>query len=126
MSRILVIDDSRMMRLYLRRALERAGHDVVEWMPLSAMEIPDKVAELAPDLVLCDYQMEGANGATVARMVRRMDPDLPVLVLTAFHEDQMEANLLRLGVRRVLGKPILHEDLAEAVAESLRPAAQPI
>ncbi|GLH69702.1 hypothetical protein GETHPA_12350 [Geothrix rubra] len=125
MSKILVIDDSRMMRLYLRRALEKAGHDVVEWMPLSAMEIPAKVAELAPDLVLCDYQMDGANGATVARMVRRTDPDLPVLVLTAFHEDQMEANLLRLGVRRVLDKPILHGDLAEAVAEALGSVGQP-
>ncbi|HEX9011470.1 MAG TPA: response regulator [Holophagaceae bacterium] len=125
MPKILVIDDSRMMRLYLRRALEKAGHEVVDWRPLSAMEIPDKVAELAPDLVLCDYQMEGANGATVARMVRRADPELPVLVLTAFHEDQMEANLLRLGVRRVLDKPILHEDLAEAVAAALQPAGQP-
>lgn len=125
MPKILVIDDSRMMRLYLRRALEKAGHEVVDWRPLSAMEIPDKVVELAPDLVLCDYQMEGANGATVARMVRRADPELPVLVLTAFHEDQMEANLLRLGVRRVLDKPILHEDLAEAVAAALQPAGQP-
>ncbi len=122
MPKILVIDDSRMMRLYLRRALEKAGHDVVEWTPLSAMEIPDRVAELAPDLVLCDYQMDGANGDTVARMVRRADPGLPMLVLTAFHGDQMEANLLRLGVRRVLDKPILHEDLALAVAEALRPA----
>lgn len=119
MAKILVIDDSRMMRLYLRRALERARHAVVEWTPGSAMEIPDKVAEVEPDLVLCDYQMEGANGATVARMVRRTDPDLPLLVLTAFHEDQMVANLLRLGVYRVLGKPILHADLAEAVAEAL-------
>lgn len=123
MSKILVIDDSRMMRLYLRRALEKAGHAVVEWMPVSAMEIPEKVAELAPDLVLCDYQMAGANGATVARMVRRTDPNLPVLVLSAFLEEQMEANLLRLGVRRVLGKPILHEALAEAVAEALQPVA---
>lgn len=113
-----------MMRLYVRRALEKAGHTVVDWMPASAMEIPDKVAELSPDLVVCDYQMDGANGATVARMVRRSDPNLPILVLTAFHEDQMEANLLRLGVRRVLDKPIPHEELAAAVAEALRPVSQ--
>jgi DNA-binding NarL/FixJ family response regulator len=123
-SKILVIDDSRMMRLYLRRALEKAGHAVEEWMPLSAMEIPDKITELAPDLVLCDYQMDGANGATVARMVRRVDPELPILVLTAFHEDQMEINLLRLGVRRVLNKPILHSDLTQAVDEALQGTGQ--
>jgi len=110
------------MRLYLRRCLEKAGHEVEEWMPASAMEIQGKVAELMPDLVLCDYQMAGANGVTVARMVRKADPDLPVLVLTAFHEEQMEANLLRLGVRRVLAKPIHHEDLARAVGEALQGA----
>lgn len=111
-----------MMRLYLRRCLEKAGHAVSEWAPGSAMEIPDRIAELTPELVLCDYQMAGANGATVARMVRKADPALPMLVITAFHEDQMEANLLRLGVRRVMDKPIRHEDLNEAVAEALKPA----
>jgi CheY-like chemotaxis protein len=88
------------------------------------MEIPYKVAELAPDLVLSDYQMTGANGATVARMVRQADPNLPMLVLTAFHEDQMEANLLRLGVRRVLAKPIHHEALVQAVEDALQAAQQ--
>ncbi len=122
MSKLLIIDDCRMMRLYLRRCLEKAGHDVAEWVPGSAMEIPERIAELSPDLVLCDYQMAGANGATVARMVRRADPELPMLVITSFQEDQMEANLLRLGVRRVLGKPIRHEDLLQAVQEALRPA----
>jgi CheY-like chemotaxis protein len=111
-----------MMRLYLRRCLEKAGHEVEEWVPQSAMEIPDKITAAAPDLVLCDYQMAGANGVTVARMVRKANPHLPMLVLTAFHADEMEANLLRLGVRRVLAKPIHHEDLAQAVAEALQEA----
>lgn len=108
-----------MMRLYLRRCLEKAGHEVEDWVPLSAMEIPERVKEIGPDLVLCDYQMAGANGATVARMVRKLDTGLPMLVLTAFHEEQMEANLLRLGVQRVLAKPILHGDLIQAVEEAL-------
>ncbi len=110
------------MRLYLRRCLEKAGHEVEEWVPPSAMEIPDKIAAAAPDLVLCDYQMAGANGATVARMVRKANPHLPMLVLTAFHAGEMEANLLRLGVRQVLAKPIHHVALVQAVAEALQDA----
>ena len=121
MAKILVIDDCRMMRLYLRRCLEKAGHEVEEWAPGSAMEILELVAGLKPDLVLCDYLMAGANGATVARMVRKADPEVPLLVITAFQEDQMASHLLRLGVRRVLDKPIRHEDLAQAVEEALKP-----
>ena len=124
MPRVLVIDDCRMMRFYLRKCLEKAGHEVEEWVPESAMDIPGKVSQLGPDLVLCDYQMAGANGATVARMVRKVDPRVPMLVLTAFHERQMEANLLRLGVRRVLDKPIHHEALAQAVDDALQAVGQ--
>lgn len=123
MARILIIDDCRMMRLYFRRCLEGSGHAVEEWTPGSAMEVPDRLAEARPDLVLCDYQMTGANGATVARMVRRVDPDLPMVVVTAFHEPQMEAHLRRLGVQKVLAKPIRPEDLVGAVEGALRQTA---
>lgn len=124
MPKILVMDDSRMMSLYLRRCLEKAGHQVVEWTPASAAEIAAMVANLAPDLVLTDYFMQGSNGATVTRMVKQAFPAMPMLVLTAFREPEMEATLLRLGVHHVLDKPIPEGLLNLAVAEALAEAAE--
>jgi two-component system C4-dicarboxylate transport response regulator DctD len=115
----MVIEDSSMMRIYLRRCLEKGGYEVEEWMPLSAMEVPEKIAEALPDLILTDYSMAGCNGTTVARMAHKANPNLPVIVLTAFMNEDMEANLLRLGVNRVLTKPITPEDLLLAVQEGL-------
>ena len=112
-----MIDDSQMMRVYLRRCLEKGGFEVEEWVPLSAMEIPDKITESAPDLLLTDYSMTGCNGSTVARMAQKTSPDLPIMVLTAFMNEDMESNLVRLGVKRVLTKPITSEDLLKAVQE---------
>ncbi|MBI1753911.1 MAG: response regulator [Acidobacteria bacterium] len=124
MTRVLVIDDSQMMRLYLRRCLEKGGYEVEDWMPLSAMEIPDRLRDWAPDLLLTDYAMAGCNGATVVRMAQRVAPDLPVVVLTAFTDEDLESQLARLGVCAVLHKPIAPEQLISVIQEVLERSAQ--
>jgi serine/threonine-protein kinase len=117
--KILVIDDSKMMRLYLRRFLEKAGYEVEEWVPLSPMEVPDYVKTSAPDLILSDYRMPGCNGASLASMVQKADLKIPVLMITSFRDEQMEANLHNLGVRQVLSKPIGSNALFWAVKNAL-------
>lgn len=124
MTRVLIIDDSQMMRLYLRRCLEKGGYEVEDWMPLSAMEIPDRLRDSAPDLILTDYAMTGCNGATVARMAQKVSPELPVVVLTAFTDEDMESQLAKLGVRAVLHKPIAPEQLIPAIQEVLERCGQ--
>ena len=108
-----------MMRVYLRRCLEKGGYEVEEWVPLSAMEVPDYVKGSAPALIISDYQMPGCNGASLARMVQKADPNLPVLVITAFRDPEMEANLRKFGVKAVLSKPIDPEALDLAVKAAL-------
>lgn len=124
MTKVLIIDDSQMMRLYLRRCLEKGGYEVEDWLPLSAMEIPGRLQESAPDLVLTDYAMAGCNGATVARMVHRVAPDLPVVVLTAFTDEDLESQMARLGVCAVLHKPIAPEQLIPVIQEVLERSGQ--
>ena len=125
MAKILVIDDSKMMRLFLRRCLEQAGHEVEEWVPLSAMEVVDHVTASAPDLIISDYQMPGCNGSSLARMVSKVSPPVPLLILTAFRDADMEASLLKFGVRRVLSKPIDAASLVHAVAGTLAAPSEP-
>ena len=119
MTKILVIDDSALMRRILRQHLERGGFEVEDWLPLSAMEIPDRIRASAPDLVLSDYQMPGVNGLTVAKMVQKANPGIPVVILTAIRDPEVEANLHKFGVKLVLGKPIDAEPLVQAVKQVL-------
>jgi CheY-like chemotaxis protein len=119
MPKILVIDDNKMMRLYLKRCLLKAGFEVEDWVPSSAMEVLEHISNSHPDLIVSDYQMPGCNGATVARMAQKADPRIPLLILTAFFDQELETSLLKLGVKRVLTKPITEEALASAVQGAL-------
>jgi len=87
-SRVLVAEDSASIRLLLRRRLELAGHEVIE-----ARDGPDTLATLgahadgdAPDVVLLDAMMPGADGAGVLREIKAEWPLMPVLLVTALHE----------------------------------------
>ena len=118
MAKVLVIDDSRVMCLYLRRVLE-GRYTVEEWMPPSAMEIGEYVQTSAPDLVLTDYQMPGCSGATVARMVMKAKPGLPVIVLTSNRDEDVAATLKKFQVKDILFKPVTPEELLAALEKAL-------
>jgi CheY-like chemotaxis protein len=118
-TKILVIDDNAMMRLYMRRCLEKAGYEVEDWQPTSALEVPERITASAPDVLVTDYQMAGCNGLTVTRMARKVNPQLPILVLTAFRSEEIETGLEKLGVQQVLDKPISAEHLVQVVKAAL-------
>jgi DNA-binding response OmpR family regulator len=116
-ARILIIDDSAFMRTYIRAALEEAGHTVDDFLPSSTVEVMARVKTFEPDLVLSDFNMPDVNGLNVARTVKRTRPQAHILILTALRDPVREAELLRIGVARVLNKPLKGGEIAAAVAE---------
>lgn len=119
MARIVVIDDSKLMRNLLRHILEQAGHEVEVWADATAMGVAERIGTTLPDLILTDYQMPGCNGLTVAKMARKANPGLPLVVLTSTHDPAVLEALKRQGVTCILHKPLLEEALLEAVARAL-------
>ena len=99
------------------------GSITKDWEPLSAMEVPGYVTASAPDLIISDFQMAGCNGTSVARMAKKANPNTPVLILTAFLDVEIKANLLKMGVKKVLAKPIEAAALIQEVQDALRPVA---
>src|ERR1035438_10817588 len=114
MSRIVVIEDSKLMRTMLCRVLEHAGHDVEVWEEVTAAEIPERISAVDPDLIITDYQMPGSNGLTVARMARKTKPGLPVIVVTASRDPAVLDGLKRVNVTHILHKPIHAEEVLRA------------
>lgn len=119
MTKVLVIDDSALMRTLVRDYLELGGFEVEDWLPMSVMEIPDRMASSRPHLILTDFRMPGVNGLSVAQAAQRADASVPVVVLTALRDPEIEARLTKFGVKRVLHKPISQEALVLALRELL-------
>ena len=122
MSKIVVVDDSKLMRNLIQHILEQAGHQVDAWAEVTAMEVADRILASDPDLVVTDYQMPGCNGLTVARMARKAKPGLPVVVVTALHDAAVMDALKSQAVNQILHKPLNEETLLATVAEVLAQA----
>jgi DNA-binding NarL/FixJ family response regulator len=73
------------------------------------------VAEHHPDVVLLDVQMGGANGIEVARELRRMYPDLGIIILTSFDNDEYLFGALQVGANAYLLKDVALHELPKTV-----------
>ena len=80
-STILVVDDEPLIRWTLSERLSQDGHAVVE-----AETAKVALARFGPDidLVLLDYKLPDSDGLQVLRTMKASDPDVPVILLTAF------------------------------------------
>lgn len=115
MPKIVVVDDSKLMRNLIQHVLEESGHAVDAWSDVTALEVGERILSSDPDLLVTDYQMPGCNGLTVARMARKAKPSLPVIVVTATHDASVMDALKNQAVSRILHKPLVVEDLVSAV-----------
>ncbi len=104
MSRILIVDDDPMMARTLRDILEVKGYraDAVHSGPEALRE----VEQYAYDCVLTDVKMPEVNGVELYRAIKARQPDLPVVLMTAYSTGRLVQEGLEEGVVAVLTKPL--------------------
>lgn len=118
--KILVTDDSRVMRQIVIRTLRQAGlggHDVVE--ADSGLDALEKIRTEAPDVVLSDWNMPGMDGITLLGTLRRQGHALPFGFVTSEGSQEMRARAARAGADFVIAKPFTPEAFTEALAPVL-------
>src|SRR6202050_3206069 len=102
--RVLVADDEEGVRTFLAESLERAGHEVTQ---VADGEGALRAVHDEPfDVVLTDLRMPGTDGMTVVRTVRTQQPDVEVIVLTAFGDVATAVEAMKLGAFDYLQKPV--------------------
>jgi CheY-like chemotaxis protein len=117
-ARVLLVDDDSKVREALTDLLARAGHTVT-----AASGGQGALAEFRPgrfDVVICNLGMAGMNGWEVAERLRAADPKVTILFVTGWglREDEM-SRMHELGVRRCLFKPVLPDELDQAVRDAM-------
>ena len=115
-ARVLVVDDSSLVRLYYRSALEKAGF-VVE-QAINGIEAMEKVLSEPFDLVIVDVNMPRMDGFSFLRSLRSGAADvatLPVLMISTESEIQDMAEARAAGANFYLVKPVAETELVRHV-----------
>jgi two-component system response regulator HydG len=115
--RILVVDDEVNARTALCELLKDEGYGTES--AADGFKALGKIAAFAPDLVLTDLKMPGMDGIQLLGKIREQDPDVPVVVMTAFGEVETAVGAMRAGARDYLSKPVNVGELSVVLAREL-------
>ncbi|HEY8571686.1 response regulator [Phenylobacterium sp.] len=116
-TRVLVIDDASLVRMYYRDALERAGYEVEE--ALNGLEALEKLLVSAFDLLIVDVNMPQMDGLSFLKVLRRQEFPAsltPALVTTTEAGPQDRAAAQAAGANFYLVKPLAPETLTAYAA----------
>ena len=112
--RILIAEDETIIRLDLRMLLEHAGFDVC-----AEAKDGEEAVELArsaePDVAVLDVKMPRLDGIEAARRILEERP-IPIVMLTAYGQDELVSRAVEAGVFGYLVKPFREQDLLPAIA----------
>jgi two-component system, response regulator PdtaR len=111
--RILVAEDETIIRLDLRKTLEDAGFDVCA-EARNGEEAVALAASEQPDLAILDVKMPKLDGIEAARRILAERP-IPIVMLTAYDQDELVSRAVEAGVFGYLVKPFRESDLLPAI-----------
>jgi NarL family two-component system response regulator LiaR len=116
--RVVLVDDHAMLRRGLRFFL--MGFDDLELVgeASSGKEAAGLCAELEPDVVLMDMVMPDMDGAEATHIIRQQYPNVQVIALTSFQEEDLIERALQAGAIGYLLKNVSAQDLAHAIREA--------
>jgi NtrC-family two-component system response regulator AlgB len=117
LANILVVDDDRNIRRMVAATLDTAGHRVIE--ADSAEQALKLFPESTADLVLSDVRMAGLNGFGLLTELKRLNPTLPVIMMTAFASVADAVEAMRHGAYDYIPKPFTTEHIRRVVARAL-------
>ena len=120
---VLYIDDDESLVLLVSRLLQRRGYRVSGHVDPAAALAELKTDPARFDLVVTDYNMPRISGLDVARDVRDIRPDLPVVIASGFITDELQSQATAAGVRQVIFKANAAEEFCNVVQRLLQAPA---
>lgn len=114
---ILLVDDDAGHNAAMRLVLERAGYGVVG--ATDGREALSTFMTHAFDLVITDLSMPRMNGLELLRSIRAADPEIGVIIITAFGEWTSYVQAINIGALEYLSKPLRRQELLSALGKAL-------
>ncbi|WP_419176543.1 sigma-54-dependent transcriptional regulator [Desulfosediminicola sp.] len=118
MFQILVIDDERSMRDFLKILLTKEGHQVVT--TANGEKGLEYLQDNRCDLVITDIRMPGMSGLELLEAVKEETPDLPVIMITAFASPNDAVQAMKYGAFDYISKPFNVDEIKSVIASAIK------
>lgn len=120
MLKILIADDHAIVRKGLKQILSNSSDMTVAGEAASGAEALAMIREGDWDVVLLDISMPDGNGLDTLKQLKKEKPDLPILMLSIYPEEQYAIRTIKAGVSGYLTKDSAPEELVEAIQKVAR------
>ncbi|MDF2876234.1 MAG: cheY 3 [Sporomusa sp.] len=114
MARVLIVDDSMMMRKTIRKILEQAGH-VVAGEAASGEQAIARYPEWQPDIVTMDITMPGLGGVETIKCLMQADPLANIVVVSSSGQKHVILDALEFGAKNYIIKPVSDTNLLPVI-----------
>jgi two-component system, chemotaxis family, chemotaxis protein CheY len=125
MDKILIVDDSKVVRHQLKKCLEAAGFEVVV---CEDGHIGHEAAKTITDIniIICDYNMPQMNGIAMIRLVRKIEiyKDIPVFMLTTESSKLLKDSANEIGILAWIIKPFAPAPLVAGIKKVLQESSK--
>ena len=119
-TRVLIIDDHPLFRQGIRWSLEEIGDMEVVGEAENGQEAIKLAERAMPDVVLVDINLPGLNGLEVARVIKRRDPRIAMIVLSVYEDDEQLFQAIKVGAAAYSSKDVHPNDLVAMIREVSR------
>ena len=110
---ILIIDDQPGIRMLLSELFRREGYKTV--LAVNGLEALLQLEQIEPDCILLDMKMPGMTGIEVLKKIKKEWPHIPVMMMTAYGEDDLLTEAIELGASKYFIKPFDIYEIRDAV-----------
>ena len=115
MIKILIADDQELIRQSLMIILDNVPDFEVVDCVADGIEVMESVKEEKPDVILMDIRMPRMDGVVCTQRIKELYPDIKIIILTTFDDDEYVFNALKFGASGYLLKGISMKELSDAI-----------
>ncbi len=116
MLKVLVVDDSLIIRKKITKLVIQLGHEVLHGAK-NGQEAIEKYDELKPDLVTMDITMPDMDGIEAVQHIIKADSDAKIIMVTSHGQEDMVIKSIKAGAVGYMLKPVTQDKLATAIGE---------
>ncbi|MCI9096053.1 MAG: response regulator [Lachnospiraceae bacterium] len=116
--RIMVVDDSRLVRVQLEDVLKGTDYEIVAYCR-SGEDAIKQYAEVQPDLVTMDIIMQGMDGLDAAEVILKNNPQARIVMISSLAYDDTFERARAIGAKGFVDKPFHQEQLLKVFEQAL-------